>query len=70
MGTLMLDRILGRLAEQFDVHLNQIAIGAARGGAADVFGAGGDGGAQPAVKSSRNRCNRLRSAPANKFKRC
>ncbi len=46
------DRTLVELAEQFDVHPNQITSWKAQleGGAADVFGAGGsNGGAQPAV---------------------
>ena len=46
------DRTLTQLAEQFDVHPNQITSWKAQleEGAADVFGSGGgDGGAQPAV---------------------
>ena len=46
------DRTLVELAEQFDVHPNQITSWKAQleGGAADVFGAGGsDGAAHPAV---------------------
>jgi transposase len=47
------DRTLAQLAEHFDVHPNQITSLKAQleGGAADVFGPGGDGGgaAQPAV---------------------
>ena len=46
------DRTLVELAEQFDVHPNQITSWKAQleGGAADVFGAGGNNGAaQPAV---------------------
>ena len=40
-----------QLSEQFDVHPNQITSWKAQleGGAADVFGAGGNGAAQPAV---------------------
>ena len=39
------DRTLAQLAEQFDVHPNQITSWKAQleGGAADVFGAGGNG---------------------------
>jgi transposase len=45
-------RTLAQLAEQFDVHPNQITSWKAQleGGAADVFGPdGGNGAAQPAV---------------------
>ena len=48
------DRTLAQLAEQFDVHPNQITSWKAQleGGAADVFGpGGGNGTAQPAVDS-------------------
>ncbi len=46
------DRTLAQLAEQFDVHPNQITSWKAQleGGAADVFGpGGGNGGAPPAI---------------------
>ena len=46
------DRTLGHLAEQFDVHANQITSWKAQleEGAADVFGPGkGSGTSQPAV---------------------
>ena len=46
------DRTLAQLAEQFDVHPNQITSWKAQleGGAADVFGpGGGDGVMQPTV---------------------
>jgi transposase len=44
------DRTLAQLAEQFDVHPNQITSWKAQleGGAADVFGHG-NGAAQPAI---------------------
>ena len=43
------DRTLAQLAEQFDVHPNQITSWKAQleGGAADVFGPGGGSGAGP-----------------------
>jgi len=43
------DRTLVELAEQFDVHANQITSWKAQleGGAADVFGPGGGNGAVP-----------------------
>ena len=43
------DRTLVQLAEQFDVHPNQITSWKAQleGGAADVFGPGGGNGAEP-----------------------
>jgi transposase len=47
------DRTLAQLAEQFDVHPNQITSwkGQLEGGAADVFGPGsGNGAAVPAVE--------------------
>ena len=58
------DRTLAQLAEQFDVHPNQITSWKAQleEGAADVFGSGGgNGGAQPAidVKSLHAMCGRL-----------
>jgi transposase len=46
------DRTVGQLAEQFDVHPNQVTSWKAQleGGAADVFGPGSGGGtAEPAV---------------------
>ena len=46
------DRTLAQLAEQFDIHPNQITSWKAQieGGAADVFGpGGGKGAAQPTV---------------------
>ena len=52
MPPLRADRTLAQLAEQFDVHPNQITAWKAQleGGAADVFGpGGGDGVMQPTV---------------------
>ena len=45
------DRTLAQLAEQFDVHPNQITSWKAQleGGAADIFGRGLNGSAQPAI---------------------
>ena len=45
------ERTIAQLAEQFDVHPNQITSWKAQleGGAADVFGPGGNGAAQPAI---------------------
>ena len=45
------DRTLAQLAEQFDVHPNQITSWKAQleSGAADVFGPGGGSTAQPAI---------------------
>ena len=45
------DRTLAQLAEQFDVHPNQITSWKAQleGGAADVFGPGGGNGAAQSV---------------------
>ena len=45
------DRTLTQLAEQFDVHPNQITAWKAQleSGASDVFSPGGSGAAQPAI---------------------
>ena len=52
LAAIKADRTLAQLADQFDVHPNQITSWKAQleGGAADVFGPGGsNGAAQPAV---------------------
>ena len=45
------DRTLAQIAEQFDVHPNQVTSWKAQleGGAADVFGSGSGNGAAPAA---------------------
>jgi transposase len=45
------DRTLAQLAEQFDIHPNQVTSWKAQleGGAADVFGCGGNAASLPAV---------------------
>ena len=52
LAAIKCDRTLAQLAEQFDIHPNQIASWKAQleGGAADVFGPGsGNGATQPIV---------------------
>src|SRR5215204_4216951 len=54
LATIKGDRTLAQLAQQFDLHPNQVTSWKAQleGGAADVFGAragGGNGATQPAV---------------------
>ncbi len=51
MRTIKGDRTLAQLAEQFDIHPNQITSWKAQleGGAADVFGRGDGTAARPAV---------------------
>ena len=51
LAALKNDRTIAQLAEQFDVHPNQVTTWKAQleGGAADVFGPGGGEAAAPAV---------------------
>src|SRR4026208_1467139 len=64
------DRTLAQLAEQFDVHPNQITSWKAQleGGAADVFGpGGGDGERQPTADGKSLPAKIRAQAPENDF---